>query len=213
MKKSEDLHGNVPDQFPIALLIIDMINDLEFPNGEQLLKPSVKAAKQIAALKQRSRDLTIPVIYVNDNFGRWRSDFKEVVEHCLKDGVRGQPLVELLYPASDDYFVLKPKHSAFFATTLDTLLEYLNVKHLILTGISADICVLFSAKDAYMREYSLSIPGDCLAADTTAHTKMALTYMERVLGADTTPSSRLDLEFLSRNVLSAVGPKLTSTND
>ncbi|KAA9349237.1 isochorismatase family cysteine hydrolase [Larkinella humicola] len=205
MNKSEDLHGNVPDQFPIALLIIDMINDLEFPNGGRFLKPSVKAAKQIAALKQRSRDLNIPVIYINDNFGRWRSDFKEVVEHCLKDGVRGQPLAELLYPASDDYFVLKPKHSAFFATTLDTLLKYLNVKHLILTGISADICILFSAKDAYMREFGLSVPGDCLAADTTLHTKMALTYMERVLRADTTHSSKLDLESLSRNVLSAAG--------
>ena len=198
MKKNEDLHGNVPDRFPVALLIIDMINDLEFPDGERFLKPSVKAAKQIAALKRRAKALAMPVIYVNDNFGRWRSDFKEVVEHCMNDGVRGQPLAERLYPASDDYFVLKPKHSAFFATTLDTLLDYLKVNHLILTGISADICILFSAKDAYMREFALSVPGDCLAADTPAHTKMALTYMQRVLGADTTPSSQLDLEALCR---------------
>ena len=198
-----DLHGNVPDRFPVALLIIDMINDLEFPDGERFLKPSLKAAKRIAALKKRAQALQIPVIYVNDNFGRWRSDFTEVVEHCLTHGVRGQPLAELLQPESDDYFVLKPKHSAFFATTLDTLLKYLQVEHLILTGISADICILFSAKDAYMRDLGLSIPADCVASDYTAHTKMALTYMERVLGADTTPSEKLDLPVLCRKSVRA----------
>ncbi|GAB3903214.1 cysteine hydrolase [Larkinella knui] len=201
--KNEDLHGNVPDRFPVALLIIDMINDLEFPEGERFLKPAVKAAQQIATLKRRAKDLKIPVIYVNDNFGRWRSDFREVVQHCLKDGVRGQPLAELLYPDSDDYFVLKPKHSAFFATTLDTLLEYLKVERLILTGISTDVCILFSAKDAYMRDLSLSIPADCVAADTVAHTKTALEYMERVMGADTTSSARLNLPELCQNPVPA----------
>jgi nicotinamidase-related amidase len=199
--KNEDLHGNVPDRFPVALLIIDMINDLEFSGGERFLKPSLKAAKRIAAMKKNAGNSQIPVIYVNDNFGRWRSDFNEVVEHCLHDDVRGQPLAELLQPASDEYFVLKPKHSAFFATTLDTLLGYLQVKHLILTGITADICILFSAKDAYMREFSLSVPSDCVASDSTAHTKMALTYMERVLGADTKPSTQLDLPDLCRKAL------------
>ncbi|WP_138993433.1 cysteine hydrolase family protein [Larkinella sp. C7] len=195
-KQNEDLHGNVPDRFPVALLIIDMINDLEFPEGQLFLKPSLKAAKQIAGLKKRAQALQIPIIYVNDNFGRWRSDFTEVVEHCLNDGVRGQPLAELLHPEAEDYFVLKPKHSAFFATTLDTLLEYLQVERLILTGISSDVCVLFSAKDAYMRDLALSIPADCIASDAPEHTKMALTYMERVLGADTTPSDKLDLSAL-----------------
>ncbi|RYD87718.1 MAG: isochorismatase family protein [Sphingobacteriales bacterium] len=66
------------------------------------------------------------------------------------------------------------------------------------TGISADICILFSAKDAYMRDLGLSIPADCIASDTLEHTKMALTYMERVLGADTTPSEKLDLPVLCR---------------
>ena len=195
---SEDLHGNVPDSFPVALLIIDMINDLEFPQGEKFLGPAVKAAEKIAALKQKARQLKIPVIYVNDNFGRWRSDFNEVVEHCLLDGVRGQPLAELLQPKPEDYFVLKPKHSAFYATTLDTLLEYLKAERLIITGISADVCVLFSASDAYMREFNLYIPADCVAAESAEHTDMALTYVKRVLNADTTPSEQLDLQKLCR---------------
>src|SRR6185369_6580115 len=109
--KNEDLHGNAPDKSDVALLLIDVINDLEFEEGEQLLKHALPMARQIAKLKSRAKERGIPVVYVNDNFGRWRSDFTAQVEHCLKDGVRGQPIAELLKPGKDDYFVLKPKHS------------------------------------------------------------------------------------------------------
>lgn len=193
---SEDLHGNAPDSSPVALLIIDMINDLEFPEGPDFLEPTVAAADKIATLKQRARALKIPVVYVNDNFGRWRSDFNEVVEHVLNDGVRGQYLAEVLKPESDNYFVLKPKHSAFYATTLDTLLTYLQVKCLILTGISVDVCVFFTASDAYMRDYKVYVPNDCVASGSAEYTQLSLTYMERVLQANTTPSPELDLAAL-----------------
>ena len=190
---SHDLHGNAPDSAPVALLIIDMINDLEFPEGPDFLAPTLEAADRIADLKRRAKALDIPVIYVNDNFGRWRSDFNEVLDHCLNDAVRGQPLAERLRPDPDDYSVLKPKNSAFFATTLETLLLYLDVKALILTGISADACVLFTANDAYVRDYKLYVPADCVVAALPTYTHDALAYMKRVLKADTTPSTELDL--------------------
>src|SRR5690348_16726138 len=133
--KNEDLHGNAPDKSDVALLLIDVINDLEFEEGDQLLKFALPMARQIAKLKARAQERRIPVIYVNDNFGRWRSDFRAQVEHCLKDDCRGQPIAELLRPDKDDYFVLKPKHSGFYSTTLDTLLEYLGTKTVILTGM------------------------------------------------------------------------------
>jgi nicotinamidase-related amidase len=142
-----------------ALLLIDVINDFEFEGAEKLFKPAMRAAARIAALAAKARKRRIPVIYANDNFGRWRSDFREVVEHCLRDGVRGQPLVELLEPQRGDYFVLKPKHSAFFSTTLEMLLEYLEAKRVVLTGISGDQCVLLTAADAYLRDLELFVPG------------------------------------------------------
>ena len=156
--KNEDLHGNAPDKSDVALLLIDVINDLEFPEGDQLRRFALPMAHRIAALKQRARQEGVPVIYVNDNFGRWRSDFNAQVEHCLKDGVRGQPVVELLRPDEDDYFVLKLKHSGFFSTALDTLLEYLGAEAVVLTGSATNICVLFTANDAYMRDLRLGVP-------------------------------------------------------
>src|SRR5213075_401394 len=100
--KNEDLHGSAPDKSDVALLLIDVINDLEFPEGDQLLHHALPMARQIAALKEQARREGVRVIYVNDNFGRWRSDFNAQVEHCRQDGVRGQPIAKLLQPDEDD---------------------------------------------------------------------------------------------------------------
>jgi nicotinamidase-related amidase len=187
--QNPDLHGNAPDKSDVALLLIDVINDLEFPEGDQLLEFALPMARRIAALKQRAKRSGVPTVYVNDNFGRWRSDFRAQVQHCLTDGVRGQPIVELLRPAEDDYFVLKPKHSGFFSTTLDVLLRYLEVKTVILGGMAANICVLFTANDAYMRDLRLLVPADCVASNTQEENAYALMQMHKVLKADTTDST------------------------
>jgi nicotinamidase-related amidase len=120
------------------------------------------------------------------------------VRHCLEEDALGRPLAQRLAPAPDDYFVLKPKHSAFFSTTLDTLLKYLRVERLILTGITGDMCVLITATDAHMRDFELYVPRDCTASITTAQNRMALDYMKRVADAETTPSTRLDLRKLAK---------------
>ncbi|MDQ3821134.1 MAG: cysteine hydrolase [Acidobacteriota bacterium] len=196
--KNEDLHGFVPDKAAVVLLLIDVINDLEFEEGEKLLRYALPMAEKIAALKKRCKQAEIPVIYANDNFGRWQSDFNKILEHCLEEDVRGRPMVEMLRPDEDDYFVLKPKHSGFFSTTLDTLLDYLQAKTLILTGVAANICVLFTANDAYMRDFNLVIPADCVASNTEEENDHALQLMEKVLKADTTRSDELDLEELKQ---------------
>lgn len=197
LARNSDLHGSAPDACPVALLLIDWINDLEFEGGRRLLKPAVRAADRVVALKKRARDAGIPVIYANDNFGRWRSNFGEVVQHCLVDEVTGRPLAERLMPGPEDYFVLKPKHSAFFSTTLDTLLEYLRVERLILTGITGDMCVLLTAADAHMRDFEIYVPQDCTASQSEADNRAALKYMARVPHASITASARLDLRKLA----------------
>src|SRR5438046_2589388 len=112
---NQDLHGNVPDTADVALLFIDVINDFEFEDGAALFKHALPAAKRMAVLKQRVQQAGIPVIYANDNFGKWQSNFQTLITHCLEDPVRGRPIAKLLQPAAEDYFVLKPKHSGFYA--------------------------------------------------------------------------------------------------
>lgn len=190
-----DLHGSAPDKSETALVLIDVINDFEFAEGEQLLKLAMPVGRNIAALKQQAKALGIPAIYVNDNFGRWRSDFKKIVAHC-RDG-RGKSFVEMLLPDEDDYFVLKPKHSGFYSTSLNLLLEHLTAKNLILTGIAGNNCVLFTANDAYMNDFKLFVPSDCVVSNTEEENLHALKQMENVLKADTTPGKELDLKAIS----------------
>ena len=138
LAKQNDLHGSAPDNTSVALLLIDVINDLEFDGGEALLA------------------------------------------HCLHDGVRGQPRAAQLRPESEDYFVLKPKHSGFYATTLDLLLRHLHVT-------------------TVMRDFHLVIPADCVASQDAEENRHALLHMQRVLKADVQPSTALDLRALRRH--------------
>lgn len=183
--KNRDLHGSAPDKCETALLLIDVINDLEFPEAEQMIDAALAMAGRLLQLKKRARKNGVPAIYVNDNFGRWKSDFRATIAHCERPGVRGREIVELLKPEEDDYFVLKPKHSGFFSTTLETLLSYLGSKTLILTGIAGNFCVLFTANDAYMRDYHLIVPRDCTVSNTRAENEAALALMRRFLKAKT----------------------------
>jgi len=192
--RSEDLHGYVPDNAGAALLLIDVINDFEFSGGDALLKLALPVGKNIAHLKRQAKSAGIPAIYVNDNFGRWQSDFRKIVSHCRNEETKGKPFVELLLPEEDDYFVLKPKHSGFYSTTLELLLKHLTATNLILTGIAGNNCVLFTANDAYMRDFKLFIPSDCVVSLTEEENRYALMQMEKVLKANINASTELDLK-------------------
>jgi nicotinamidase-related amidase len=199
-KKHPSLHGNAPDKSTVALVLIDVINDFEFDeSAEKLFVPALPAARRIAELKKRANDAGIPVIYVNDNFGKWRSDFRTLVSHCIDDDTRGRPIAELLKPRPDDYFVLKPKQSGFYSTTLDLLLQHLGVRTLILTGFSGDICVLLTASDAHLRDYRLLIASDCVVSQDERENERVLKYMERVFEADIRLSTEIDLAGISES--------------
>lgn len=187
--RNADLHGSAPDKCEVALLIVDVINDLDFPEARKLARYVPAMARRIRALKQRAKRAGVPAVYVNDNFGRWRSDLRSLVEHCRQGKAR--QIVDWLRPKQDDYFVLKPKHSGFFSSTLETLLRYLGARRLIITGIAGNYCVLFTANDAYMRDYELLVPADCTASNTAAENRQALNLMKNYLKADTRPSGKI----------------------
>ena len=196
-RKKKDAQGIAEHRSKAALLLIDVINDFEFEGGEKLARAANKIAKNIAALKRRGKAAGIPVIYLNDNFGKWQSDFRKLVEHCVNKESRGRSVVERLLPEPDDYFVLKPKNSGFYSTALELLLRYLEARTLILCGLTADNCALFTAVDAHMRDYDLIIPSDCVASQSPGRNTQALDLIRRVLDVEITTSRNLDLEELA----------------
>lgn len=208
-----DLHGNAPDHSPVALVLIDVINDLEFPGSDDLLSNAITMAKNLAALKQHCVELGISCIYVNDNFGRWRSDLHAQVDHCLQPGIKGREIVTQLLPQPNDYFVLKPKNSAFFSTSFEILLRYLQTGTLILTGLTGHNCVLFTAHDAYLRDYRLIIPSDCVASPSEAENEFALRQMQSLLKAEVLPSSEIDLARIIADAEKSVAGHCLFTGD
>lgn len=185
--------GLKPVQLPPrdrVLLLVDFINPLDFPGGEYLAPQAIEAARATAALKERLTAAGVITIFANDNYGIWQSDFHTMVATCLgMQGPAGE-IARLLYPGPEDLTILKPRHSAFFASPLDLLLKEMQVRELVICGLATDICVQMTAMDAFLREYRTWVPADCTAAESAELKAASLDYMAKVLKCDTAPSGK-----------------------
>jgi nicotinamidase-related amidase len=201
-QNNKDLHGNVPDRSSAALLLVDVINDLDFPGNEEIVKISEILAKNIRALKRRCARAGIPAIYVADNRGRWQSDSANVIKTAMRRGAPGIELTKILKPAARDYIVLKPRHSAFYATPLQTILEYLGAKTLIIAGLATESCVMLAAGEAFVLDYQIIVPCDCVAGLNVSMHSNALRLMEENLHADIRPWKASNLRSLKTRIRS-----------
>lgn len=170
-----------------ALVIIDMINDFDFEYGEILAKKAYSISSPLKKLKDIFYHKHLPVIFINDHYNLWQANLTKIIQYCTNE--RSQPILEQIQPTDQDYFLIKPKHSAFYGTALNTLLHQLKIETLVLTGIAGNICVLFTANDAYMREYELMIPSNCIASVNDQDHEYTLRMMENVLKAKINPFS------------------------
>jgi nicotinamidase-related amidase len=188
-----DLHGNAPDRCSTALLLIDVLNDFQFDGGSALAAEALKILDALASLKTAARNRHVPVIYVNDNTGKWRSNAPAVVKKALSPSSRGRTIARRLKPGPRDYFILKPKQSAFYGTPLEIILDYLQVRRLIVAGLTADICIFFTAQDAFVRDYDILIPSDAVASQSRDTAARALRDMERLFEARVLPVAEIKL--------------------
>lgn len=188
-----------PEAARAALLIVDMIGTWDFPDGAAMLERAQAIAPCVQRLAASFREAGRPVIYVNDNYGQWRSDFPRLLEAAANAGPMQARLVETLRPAADDYFVLKPKHSAFFATPLELLLHHLGTRRLVLTGVTADQCVMATAMDAKQRECEVVVVSDGVTALDDARTAAALKHFREVLQLATCSAAQIDATLLAQH--------------
>lgn len=170
-----------------ALLILDMINPFDFRNGRALARAAMQIAPRIAKLKQLTKARGGVCIYVNDNFGQWQSDLRELVVRAELGHAPG--VLDCLRPQDDDSFVLKPKHSAFFQTPLPLMLQNANARRLLVAGVSAESCVLVTALDAHMRDYDVHVPVNCIGSAVQSGKNAALIVL-RSAGINTAAFGR-----------------------
>ena len=181
-----------------VLVVLDMISCWNFPDGVALQRQAARVAPCIANLRRRCVEARVPVIYANDNSGQWRSDFKFVVDESLGSENLGSEITRQLLPDAEDYFVLKPKHSAFFATPLEILLDHLRAKRLVITGVTGDQCVMSTVADARMRDFDVVVPSDCIASLTPGRNQRALEHLRDVMNVKTPAARALRLSAKTR---------------
>jgi nicotinamidase-related amidase len=170
-----------------ALVVIDMINTYDHEDAERLRASAEEVVPVIGALLERARDASAPVIYVNDNFGQWRSDQRALVENAIES--EHGSLVEPIAPNEDAMFVVKARHSIFYETPLDYLLDQEGVDEVVMVGQATEQCILYSALDAHIRHIPVIVPRDAVAHIHEDLAEAALRMMEinmeaEVVGAD-----------------------------
>lgn len=174
-----------------VLLIIDMISDFRFEDGSLLANQGAAIVPAIVQLRDRLAASGGTVVYVNDTAGTWTMDRTTLLEKAAAPTSKGRTIVEALAPLDDSVMLLKPKHSAFFATPLDLLVQSLHAKTVILTGMTTHMCILFTAIDAYMRDFHIIIPKDAVTAHTEELSQTTLAYCRTTLQSATPTTADL----------------------
>lgn len=173
-----------------TLLLVDVINPFRFPTARDILPSALTAAHGIAKLKRRFTARGGAVVYANDNYGTWHSDFREILAACRQlAGERGV-IANLLAPSPTDIVILKPQHSAFHSTPLQHLLSRMHTTRLVIAGFAADMCVMLTATDARMLGFSVWIPSDCTAAESEERKANTLRQLHAVFKCSVRLASR-----------------------
>ena len=166
-----------------AVLALDLISDFDFPDGPAVRRALERRVADILSLLERARRSRVPVIYCNDNLGSWRSDAPAILAHCLAIGGAGAALIQKLKPQDSDLVVLKPRHSAFFGSPLEAVLDDANIDSLVICGVSAESCVWMTACDARTRGFAMVIPANTVAGASLPALRRTLVSLSQVLGA------------------------------
>jgi nicotinamidase-related amidase len=144
-----------------ALLVVDMLNRYEHPDADLLRESVGQVVMPIAEMLRRAREQDALVVYVNDNHGDWTAGRQALTQWALDGSDRS--LVEPIIPPPDVPFLVKARHSAFYGTQLEYLLRQHGVERLVIAGQVTEQCVLYTALDAYIRHFAITVPRDSVA--------------------------------------------------
>ena len=167
-----------------------MLNDYDHEDAEQLAESVAQQLPCIVELRDKTSEAGALVVYVNDNHDEWHAGKEELIEK----GMNGKhpDLVDPIAPRDPVPFIAKGRHSVFYQTALDHLLRSNEVQHIVFAGQVTEQCILYSALDAYIRGYDLTVPRDAVAHIDPELAEAALKMMESNMHAALTPVGELD---------------------
>jgi nicotinamidase-related amidase len=165
-----------------ALIVIDMLNPYEHEDADELAGNVEAIVAPLGQLVESAHESELELVYINDNYGDFAASRDDLVERAV--GGRHPELVEPLVPPDGCAFLQKMRHSAFYSTSLEYLLQQRDITRLILTGQVTEQCILYSALDAYVRHFSVCVPADAVASIDHGLGDAALRMMQRNMRAE-----------------------------
>jgi nicotinamidase-related amidase len=164
------------------LLVVDMLNSYDHPDGEPLRESAREVVPVLGDLLQTAREYELPVIWINDNHDDWTAGRHGLTESALEGA--GHELIDPIAPPDDAPFVIKARHSIFYGTQMEYMLREHDLNRIILTGQVTEQCILYSALDAYVRHFEVAIVKDAVAHIDSEFADAALRMMERNMRAE-----------------------------
>lgn len=164
-----------------ALIMVDLINSFSFKHGCVLAEKTEKMLTNINLLRNLFIKREFPIIYVNDHYKQNNPTAEKIIKYCTNP--LSYNIIQEIKPKGPEYCIFKPNYSGFYQTELDKELKKQKVTHLILLGVAGNRCVLFTANDAFMRDYNLIIPYDAISSITDYDEKVAIYMMKDILNA------------------------------
>jgi nicotinamidase-related amidase len=164
-----------------ALIVVDMLNPYEHDDADALAANVGAIIEPLVALIDHAYRTGSELVYVNDNYGDFAATRDDLVARA---GAGRRPdLVEPIVPRPGTAFLPKVRHSAFYSTALEYLLQQREVDEVILAGQVTEQCILYSALDAYVRHYAVCVPADAVAPIDRELGDAALRMMQRNMRA------------------------------
>lgn len=174
-----------------AVLVIDMLTDYDHPDGDALRASAASIVPVIAGLRDRAREQDVPVVWINDNHGEWAEDREGLIASARRGA--GAALIDPIAPHEGAPFLFKARHSVFFGSPLEYLLELEGIGRLVLAGQVTEQCILYSALDAYIRHFQVVVPRDAVAHIDPDLAEASLRLMERNMRAQVVDAADVEL--------------------
>jgi len=174
-----------------ALIVVDMQRDFCDPDGALEVEAAdvhsaVAATGDLLERYRESGRTPILVRTIHDpdvDSDAWHDMYErnDRTKPC-KRGTEGVAFAPELGPAEDDVVVTKHRYDAFYGTALDTYLSANDVSRVVVCGVATNVCVDTTVRAAFVRDYDVTVPEDCVGTHDAEQRDPTLANVEAYFG-------------------------------
>ena len=167
-----------------ALIVIDMVYDFAHPNGLVYYEQNAEILPRIRKVIDKCREEEVLIVFMQHSHrkDKYDKELTMVRKNCI-EGTGGDELMpELGYNEKTDYLIKKRRYSSFFGTDLDMVLREHKIENTIICGTKTNCCIRATVHDAYLLNYNVIVPRECVATNSDVVNEVHLTDIHKYFG-------------------------------